>query len=239
MGNQQPKDPPKELDYDLWLGPAAWEPYRENHSHFQWRWYWNFAAGMTGDWGVHMLDIALLGMSKDDNLVMPTSVSAYGGKLIAPNDDRTTPDTQVAIYQFPGFVLQWETHNGNYGMDGGGDHGTEFLGTEGRLLVDRGGWQVWDKDGKPVDKPASSRKVGDHMADFLDAMRTRKMTRADIASLHQTTTVCHLANLAFQAGHTLEWDPQKEVVTNDRRAMDLLPYRRPYRKPWSLPNVKV
>jgi len=240
MGKQQPKDPPKELDYDLWLGPAAWEPYQDNKSHFQWRWYWNYAGGMTGDWGVHIMDIALLGMApNDDDLPMPTSVSSYGGKLIAPDDDRTTPDTHLAIFQFPGFILQWETHDGNYGMDGGGDHGTEFIGTNGRLIVDRGGWQIWDRDNKPVEKVSSSRKVEDHNGNFLDCMRTRQAPRAPIESLHKTTTLCHLANLAMLAGHTLEWDPKREVVTNDKRAMDLLPYRRPYRKPWSLPTVKV
>lgn len=239
MGNQQPKAPPAELDYDLWVGPAAWQPYQENRCHGNFRYFFNFAAGMTGDWGVHMLDIALLGMSQGDDLVMPERVTSYGGKLNAPTDDRTTPDTQLAVYHYPDFVLHWETHRGNYGMDGGGDHGTEFLGTEGRLVVDRSGWNVFDNDGKPKDKLSSERKVGDHNADWLEAVRTRGPVRADVASLHQTTTVCHLANLAYLAGHELEWDTKREVVKNDKRAMELLPYRRSYRKPWSLPIVKV
>ena len=240
VGQQQPKAPPAELDYELWVGPAAFEPYRENRAHYNWRWYMNYGSGMTGDWGVHMIDIAALGMSPDDdNLVMPTSVSSYGGKFLAPEDDRTAPDTHVALYEYPDFVMQWETHAGGYGMDGGGDHGAEFLGTNGRLMVDRGGWQLWDRDNKPMEKVASDRKVNDHNGNFLDCMRTRRQTRAPIESLHKTTTLCHLANLAMLAGHTIEWDAAREVVTNDRRAMDLLPYRRPYRKPWTLPTVKV
>lgn len=240
MGRQQPSAPPAALDYDLWLGPAASVPYRENRCHYNWRWYFNFAGGMAGDWGVHMMDIALLGMAPDDDhLPMPLSVSAHGGKLLAPDDDRTTPDTHIAIFQFPTFVMQWEAHAGNYGMDGGGDHGAEFLGANGRLMVDRGGWQVWDRDNKPMEKTASSRRVADHNGNFLDCMRSRATPRAPVDSLHQTTTVCHLANLALLAGRTLEWDARREVVTNDRRAMDLLPYRRPYRKPWTLPTVKA
>ncbi len=88
IGKQQPKSPPSSLDYDFWVGPAEMVPYQENRCHFSWRWYWNFAAGMTGDWGVHMMNIGLLAMSADQDLVMPQEISATGGKLAWPDDDR-------------------------------------------------------------------------------------------------------------------------------------------------------
>jgi Predicted dehydrogenases and related proteins len=239
MGKEAPKSVPSALDYDLWVGPAAWEPYQENRCHYRFRWYFNYAGGMTGDWGVHMIDVVLLGMSKSDDLVMPTRVASYGGKLFTgPEDDRTTPDTQIAIYEFPGWMLQWEVHVGGQGLDGGRDHGALFIGTEGRLLVDRGGWSLFDNAGKPVEKPATANpRVGDHNDNFLTCLKTREIPRSGIASMHQTTTVCHLANLAYLHGGAITWDPAREVVTNDKKAMDLLPYRRPYRKPWSLPKV--
>jgi predicted dehydrogenase len=248
LGNEQPTTPPAELDYDFWVGPAAFEPYQKNRCHWVFRWYFNYASGMTGDWGVHMMDIALLGMSKDNNLVMPRKISSYGGKLYSgPKDDRTTPDTQIAIYEFPDFLLQWEVHVGGQspgqGLDGGRDHGTLFIGENGRLLVDRGGWSIFDKDGKPVEKPASRRPVGsaggpnNHQTNWLECLKTREQPRSDIASMHQTTTVCHLANLAYLHGGAIEWDAAKEVVKNDSKAMDLLVYQRPYRKPWELPRI--
>lgn len=245
MGDKQPTTPPSALDYDLWVGPAAFEPYQENRCHYNFRWYFNYAGGMTGDWGVHMIDIVLLGMSKGNNLVMPTRVSSFGGKYFTgPNDDRTTPDTQIAIYEFPGWVMQWEVHVGGQGLDGGGDHGSLFIGTEGRVLVDRRGWTIYDNSGKPVDKPVkelggldTAPRVTDHNQNFLDCMKTREQPRSDIASMHQTTTVCHLGNLAYQHGSAIEWDPAKELVTSDRKAMNHLSYRREYRKPWSLPKV--
>lgn len=240
MGRRGPEKPPAELDYDFWVGPAAFVPYKPNNCHYNFRWYFNTAGGMCGDWGVHMMDIALLGMSRDDHdLPMPQRISAVGGKLAAPDDDRTTPDTHIAIYQYPDWVLHWEAHAGNYGVDGGGDHGTEFIGSSGRLLVDRGGWRVWDNDGKELPKEGSPRRVADHIGNFIECVKTRELPRSDIFSMHQTTTVCHLANLAYLAKDTIEWDAAAEKVTNNKAAMDLLPYRRPYRKPWSLPNVKV
>lgn len=259
MGRQQPKTPPSELDYDLWVGPAEKVAYQDNRCHYNFRWYFNYAGGMTGDWGVHMMDIVLLGMSADNNLVMPRRVSSYGGKMFTgADDDRTTPDTQMAIFEFPGsagsravppegWLLQWEVHVGpqtpGNGLDGGRDHGSLFIGTEGRVLVDRSGWTITDKDGKPVEKPASQRSVGgnngpsNHQVDWLECLKTRQQPRADIASMHQTTTVCHLANLAYLHGGAIEWDAAKEEVTNDRDAMELVVYRREYRKPWSLPKL--
>jgi predicted dehydrogenase len=238
MGAQKTAPPPSELDYDLWVGPAAYEPYQANRCHYNFRWYFNYAAGMTGDWGVHMIDIVLLGMSKDNNLVMPRRVSSYGGKLFTGRaDDRTTPDTQIAIYEFPDWVMQWEVHVGGQGLDGGKDHGALFIGTEGRLLVDRSGWSLFDNDGKPVEKPAPGERVEDHNANFLACMKSRTPPRSDIASMHQTTTVCHLANLAYLRGAAIEWDAEKETVRNDKEALKLLPYQREYRKPWALPRV--
>ena len=121
--------------------------------------------------------------------------------------------------------------------------GSLFIGENGRVLVDRSGWSIVDRDGNPVEKPASARLVGsaggpsNHQTEWLQCLRTRQQPRSDISSMHQTTTVCHLANLAYLRGGAIEWDAAKETVKNDTKAMDLLPYQRPYRQPWSLPKI--
>jgi predicted dehydrogenase len=234
-------------------------PYQENRCHYNFRWYFNYAGGMTGDWGVHMIDMVLLGMSRNNNIVMPRRVSSFGGKhYTGPGDDRTTPDTQIAIMEFPGgqpnssqavpptgWLLQWEVHVGSQaagnGLDGGRDHGSEFIGSEGRVLADRSGWSIFDKDGKPVEKPATQRPALDgmsrHAEEWLECVRARRQPSSDIASMHQTTTACHLANLAYLHGGAIEWDAAREFVTNDKRAMNHIAYQRPYRRPWSLPKV--
>ncbi|GAB4451856.1 MAG: Gfo/Idh/MocA family oxidoreductase [Armatimonadaceae bacterium] len=238
-GKQKPKDPPAELDYDLWVGPAAYEPYQDNRCHFQFRWYYNYAGGMTGDWGVHMIDTVLLGMNPGNDFQMPQRIACYGGKWVCdPDDDRTTPDTQLAIYQFPEYALHWEVSVSGRGVGGTNDHGAEFVGTDGRIVVDRGGWTLFNNKNEPQEKPKTNRGT-DHQQNWIDAVKSRKIEdlRSEISSMHQTTAICHLANLALMAGHELEWDGKKQEVTNDRRAKDLLPYRRSYRKPWSLPRV--
>jgi predicted dehydrogenase len=224
---------PASLDYDLWLGPAAHVPYIPEYTHFNWRWFLNYGSGMTGDWGVHMMDIGLLAMSKDTDLVMPTEVAAYGGKLAWPDDDRTAPDTHLAIMKFsnPNFVFQWETGRDHIGRP---DHGTEFVSEDGRVLtVWRGGWRVRDKEGKELPKENSSVPT-DHWQNFLDCVKDRSQPRSNIASMAQTTIVCHLANAALLAGETVRWDKTKMDIVG-KAGKNTLSYQRSYRKPWKLP----
>lgn len=241
QGKGHAEAPPASLDYDLWVGPAAFEPYQSNRCHGSFRWFFNYAAGLTGDWGVHMIDIVLLAMSPGTDLVMPSRVSSVGGKIVCgADDDRTTPDTQQAVYRFdkpdgtPDWVMQWEVRVGGPGIDGGGHHGSEFIGQNGRLLVDRGGWSVWTPDNKPLEK-TSSPAVDDHWRNWLDCVKTREQPRSHLASMFQTTAACHLANIAYLSGETVEWDNEARAVRGSRKALEALPNRRRYRRPWTLP----
>lgn len=247
QGKSQPQNPPAGFDYDFWVGPAQWEPFQPNRQHGSFRWFFNYAGGLTGDWGVHMIDIALLAMSQNDHdLPMPTLVSSVGGKIVCgPDDDRTTPDTQLAIFQFnkpdgtPDWLLHWEVRVGGPGIDGGGHHGTEFIGQNGRLLVDREGWRIWTPDNKPLEKTPSPRRVNDHWQNWLDCIKSRELCRSDLYSMFQTTAVCHLANIAYRTGEHLEWDNAHLTIRNSRKAREDMVFQRKYRKPWSLPMHKA
>jgi predicted dehydrogenase len=240
VGNQQPSTPPKNLDYDFWTGPAAMIPYSPNHVHSNWRWFMNYGTGMTGDWGVHMMDIALLGMSKDTDLVMPTEVTSYGGRLAFPNDDRTAADTVQTIMRFkdPDFVLHWETGREHPDRP---DHGTEFIGADGRTVrVWRGGWKILDPNGKELPNEISMEAappMTDHWREWLDCVKTRTQPRSNLASMAQTTITCHLANVSLLAGETVRWDKQKMDLIG-KAGRDTQSYQREYRKPWKLPIYK-
>lgn len=236
-GKQTTKDVPSGFDYNTWVGPAKLEPYQENRCHWNWRWFWNYGGGMTTDWGVHMMDIALLGMSKDQNLVMPTHVSAYGGKWSILDDDRTAPDVTEAIYHFEDphpWVMHWSVCRAMPGKPG---HGTEFHSEDGRVLrVWRGGWLILGADGKELPKEESPA-LGDHWRNFVDCVKTRNTPRADLRSVAQSTIVCHLSNIALVSGKQVHWDNKKWDVVN-KEAKSVEPYRREYRKPYKLPMYK-
>jgi predicted dehydrogenase len=222
------------LDYDMWVGPADFVPYQSNRCHYNWRWYMDFGGGLSTDWGVHMMDIALLGMSKDQDLVMPTKVNSFGGQLAFPDDDRNAPDTMEAIYEFkdPDFVMHWAINRDHPGMEG---HGTEFVSADGRTLrCWRGGWKILDPGGKELPKEESAPPPN-HWRNWVDCVKTRTQPRAHLGSVAQTTAVCHLSNVALYAGETVRWDAKKMDIAG-KAGKNTQQYRRPYRKGYELPK---
>jgi predicted dehydrogenase len=232
VGREDPSAPPPSLDWDFWLGPAPYTGYRNNRCPYQWRWFYEYGTGETGDSGAHMMDLILLGMG----VTSPREVASYGGKLVCgEGDDRTTPDTQMVIYKFDEFVMNWEVHVGGPGLDGGSGMGAEFIGEKGWLLVDRARWTVHGVDEQPV----TIREVGNHAGNFLDCIKSREKPRSDIESMAHTTIMCHLGNIAYRVGRSIRWDAEKGLITGDEEAMSCPQYRREYRKPWKLPIYKA
>lgn len=102
---KQPDAPvPAGVNYDLWLGPAQKRPFNPNRFHFNFRWFWDYAGGLMTDWGVHLVDYALLGMNAKD----PLTVMASGGKMAYPDDAAETPDTLATVYDYGDFIMLWE-----------------------------------------------------------------------------------------------------------------------------------
>ena len=231
---------PSTLDYELWTGPAAMTPYREKGVHFNWRWFLNYGSGMTGDWGVHMIDIALLAMSPGNELVMPTEVYANGGKWAYPEDDRTAPDTVIATMRFkdPDFVMHWETQRSHPSRP---DQGVQFIGADGRtLMVWRRGWKVTDKAGIPLPKTTLDKDLvplaEDHWQNWLNCIKSRKTPRAPLSSLAQTTIVCHLINASQSSEEVVRWNNRLKDIEGSS-GKNTTSYVREYRRPYQLPKV--
>jgi predicted dehydrogenase len=229
---------PAGVDYDFWLGPAPKRPFNKNRFHFTFRWFWDYAGGMMTDWGVHIIDYALFGMKAK----APKSVMAMGGKFAYPEDACETPDTQQALYEFDGYTMLWDHGIGIDGGYYGRSHGVGFVGNNGTLVVDRGGWEVMPEGG---DNPAMERvelQKGDgqglnnHMKNFIDCIKDRdKVPNTNIEIAANTARVCHLGNIAFKTGRRLYWDADKSNFIGDDDANNYLVPT--YRAPWELPKV--
>jgi predicted dehydrogenase len=179
------------------------------------------------DWGVYMIDIVLLAMQQTD----PISVAAAGGKLTC-NDDRDTPDTLQAVYQFRKWVLNWEHRFNNVrGLDGGNEHGAEFIGDRGSLIVDRNGYQYFPETPDAEKPPKLERRDSTDWQNFFDCVKSRKQPASDIGSMAKTTMLCLLGNIALQSGKTLRWDAHKQDVANHGDVRHYISYEREYRKP--------
>jgi predicted dehydrogenase len=229
---------PAGVDYDFWLGPAPQRAFNKNRFHFTFRWFWDYAGGMMTDWGVHIIDYALFGMKAK----APKSVMAMGGKFAYPEDACETPDTQQALYEFDGYTMLWDHGIGIDGGYYGRSHGVGFVGNNGTLVVDRGGWEVIPEGG---DNPAMERvelQKGDgqglnnHMKNFIDCIKDRdKVPNTNIEIAANTARVCHLGNIAFKTGRRLYWDAGNSNFIGDDDANSYLVPQ--YRAPWELPKV--
>lgn len=222
--------PPAGFDYDFWLGPAPKRPYNPNRAHWNWRWFYDYGGGLVTDWGVHMMDIVFQGMQQSD----PKSVACTGG-IYALKDERDTPDTMQAIYEFPNFLMNWETRFSNgRGLDGGRTHGAEFIGSNGTLVVDRTDYQWFPEKPENAGPVPPEKSQHDHWKNFIDCVKSRAKPRSDIESMAKTTMCCHLANIAYQSGKTIRWDANKQDLVNPADASGCKSYERPYREPWKL-----
>ena len=229
---------PEGVDYDFWLGPASKRPFNENRFHFTFRWFWDYAGGMMTDWGVHIVDYALFGMQE----YAPKSVMAMGGKFAYPDDACETPDTLQAIYEFDDFTMLWDHGIGIDGGYYGRSHGVGFVGNEGTLVVDRGGWEVIPepKGGNPtlerVDLIGGDGKgLPNHMANFIDGIKNGAELNCPIEIAAGVARTCHLGNVAFKTGRRLYWDADSSKFINDKEADSYLAPT--YREPWTLPKV--
>lgn len=220
---------PPGVNYDMWLGPAPDRPFQPNRFHYNWRWFWDYATGELGNWGVHMLDIARWGLGVD----LPTKVSGMGDKLYF-DDDQETPDCLVVNYSFPGGkMLTWEQRLfSKYGLDGR-SAAAAFYGDKGTLIVDRGGWKVYGDTESPSSD--TSDQSGAHYRNFIDCIKSRAKPNADILTGHLSTALCHLGTVSQRTGRTLEFDPAAGIITNDPEADKLL--TREYRQGYELPAV--
>jgi predicted dehydrogenase len=243
IGNPPDGAPPSGLDWDMWLGPAPKRPFNPNrfgvvpdaYSHF--RWFWDYAGGMMTDWGVHLIDIVQWAMDVD----APSSASAVGGKFCL-EDNRETPDTIIATYQYPEFVLTYENRvcNGRTLNEHG--YGIEFYGTEGTLFVDRSGFELVPETRRDDETvvarmlPVRRQRTEDdptHARNFIDCVKSRAEPICDIEIGHRSSSTAMLGNLAYRSGASVDWDAAKEAVKNDNpKAAALI--ERAYRAPWVL-----
>jgi predicted dehydrogenase len=258
FGSPSDCEPPVELDYDRWLGPAPKRPYNPNRAIYHFRWFWDYSGGQMTNLGQHSLDIVHWFLEATG----PTAVSSAGGRF-ALKDNGETPDTQDALFEYPGWTATWSQRECSRGAAPA--TGLEFCGTAGSLKISRKGFivtpdpkvapaEVIPRFGAPhpVGGPATTGqrelaasanavvedRSGDefdqfkrHARNFLDCVRSRRDPISELEGAHGVATACHLANLSLRLGRKLRWDAQGETVVADPEAVALL--ERPYRAPWN------
>jgi predicted dehydrogenase len=215
---------PKNIDYDLWQGPAPERPYLDNLVHYNWHWRWHWGGGEIANNGPHAFDLARWGLGVE----YPTRVTCNGGRYHF-EDDQETPDTSIATVHFGRKCLVW---------DGSSCHPraneqlpfVAWYGDNGSLANYGNGYKVFDPKGKLVGEGNGPGGDKGHIENFLKAIRGETKPNSEIAVGQTSTLLCHLSNIAYRTGHTIHFDPKTRTIIDDGEADKL--WGRQYRPGW-------
>ncbi len=224
-----PSDPPPELDYNFWVGPSRMEPYIKGRVHMNWRWNYNIGGGQLLDWIGHHCDIAHWGMNCDEGSG-PLEVEGFGE--FPPKDAVWNTATKYKITcKYPNDITMIIA--GGYGEI---RSGTKWIGTDGWVWVDRGGFDAstieWFQQIPPDKYKVQLYKSSNHMRNFIDCVKSRERTITPAETAHHSAIPGHLGLIAMLVGRKIKWDSAKEEILDDAEASKLL--SRPYREPWKL-----
>jgi len=220
--------PPRELDYNMWIGPSRMEPFIQVRSHMNWRWNYNTGGGQLLDWVGHHVDIAHWGLGFDNN--GPSEVEGHGE--FPPQNAIWNTSTKYRIeLKYPNDIQMT--------IAGGHDDiksGTKWIGTDGWVWVDRGHFEASNQDWRDIKElPDDVAKIKlihstNHYRNFIDSVRSRQPTIAPADTAHHSAVPGHLGLISMLVGRKLHWDVEKEEILGDPTATDLMSrvFRSPY-----------
>ena len=245
IGKMSPESPPKDFNWDMWLGPRPSIPYKYNIAPYTFRWWRDYSSQM-GNWGVHYMDVIRWMMGEK----APIAISTHGGKYVL-DDDSTIPDTLQVTFEFAsGAIILFSDYEVNSGpMTTFGE--IELRGTKGTLQASetaykivpasKGQFQTWENLMEAeeyenvnhlLDDGSSAESTSTLIRNFLDCIKSRQTPLCPLEEGHRSTSFAHLANIALATKTRLLWDAEKEQFTNSTEANNFLHYE--YRKPWKL-----
>ncbi|MCS6864241.1 MAG: Gfo/Idh/MocA family oxidoreductase [Gemmataceae bacterium] len=219
IGHKPEKDPPADLDWNLWLGPARQQKYHENLVHYRWHWFWDFGNGDIGNQGVHEMDKARWVIP---NATWPRSVVSFGGRY-ANNDQGQTPNALVSIFDFGDTWLIFETRGLKSPAFRGLSIGNILHFEEG-IVAGNKFYPKGQGDGEPIPKVSGDKRGGDHFTNFIQCVRSRDSAKlhADIEVGHYSSGLCHLGNISYRLGTPASYDPKLGKVLGDDYATEAL-----------------
>lgn len=245
IGKLKPEKPPKDFDWDMWLGPRTYRPYQYNIAPYMFRWWSDYSSQM-GNWGVHYMDVIRWMMGE----TAPVAINAQGGNYVIDHD-ADIPDTMQVTFEFAsGKLISFSIYEGSGGnMFPYGE--LELRGTKGNLYSSERGYRIvpsksgqfqswreqieeeeYSNPDRILNDGSSSDSTTGLIRNFLDCIKSRQNPLCTLEEGHRSTTFAHLANISLKLKQRLEWDSTNETFKNNTTANELLTYN--YREPWKL-----
>jgi predicted dehydrogenase len=228
---------PRNLNWDLWLGPAPARPYHSEYVPKTWRRWWDFGEGILGDMACHYMDLPFWALK----LRYPSSVGAEGPAI----NTETVPEWLIVRYVFPARGDQSELRLTWY--DGGKQpdlvaqgkapnwpNGVLFVGDKGMLIADYTRRKLLPEDkfaNFQPPEPSIAKSIGHH-EEWIQACKTGSETTCNFAYASALTETVLLGNVAYRSGCKLDWDAKALKARNTPQSENYI--RTEYRKGWTL-----
>ena len=229
---------PQTLDWELWQGPAPRRPYKDNIHPYNWHWFRNWGTGEVHNNGTHEIDICRWALDVD----LPERVSSVGGKYTY-QDDWEFVDNQQVTFKYPkGKFITWTGHSRGLIQPKRPGRGVTIYGSKGSIQLDRNFYKLYDLGGNliksefenEISQTTDTRGQGNldvnHVGNLFDGIRKDKSLHAEIKDASISTLLCHLANMAQDAGEELHIDQQSGKVLNNLNVMKN--WKLEYEKGW-------
>lgn len=223
-----PQPVPGHIDYNLWAGPAPMSPVMRQSFHYDWHWQWNWGDGEMANWGVHYLDDLhhLLGWND-----VPNRMIAAGNRF-AWDDNGETPNMHFSLMYYDDLPIVVDIRNLPDPKRRGGNSGAVYLGARhgnyiqcehASVRLARGGGGAYDNDGQRIHQYKGDGG-GAHARNFIDAIRSgrRQDLAAEIEGGHQSTVICHQANIAWRAGAETSVEEVRAAMKSHEDALNTL-----------------
>jgi predicted dehydrogenase len=196
---------PSNLDWARYLGPVKWREW-DPPQYFNFRAYLDFGGGQITDLFTHWIDVVHMFMEQDN----PTSAVASGG-VYHYKDGRTAPDTICVFLEYP---ANWTATFEATLAPGITGAGVEMCGTEGKLFITRGQFEFTPagRGAKPTVVKSPKEQTIEHVENFLDCCRTRKLPNGDVYIGHRSAQASHLGNIAYVEKRRIKFDPVREEI---------------------------
>ena len=238
IGYASPKDPPKELDFNLWLGPAKEQPYHANLVHYRWHWFWDFGNGDIGNQGVHEIDKARWAIRGG---LLPRTVFSLGGRLGHTQPDQgETPSSQIALLDYGETLLIFEVRGLPSKAYRGAKVGNTYHLEAGTIVIGDGRSTKFYPQGsnkaEPLPEVTTAAKYeprgGNHFGNFITAVRSRRTEdlNAPIVEGHYSAALIHLANASYRLGEAVPFNPRTKAFGDNKEAYETLARMEEYLK---------
>ena len=259
IGRVQEASIPKGVHWDLYLGPAPYRAFTLNRFHYGWHFFRDTSTTEIGNNGVHYLDVARWALGQS---VHPLKIHCAGGRF-ADDSEQETPNVQTATFEYADGTLLEIDMTTLYSPTFGGTRMGAFFYTPEGYVASTDNWSAVRGEFTPGTRPdlpsgvslratnLSFPKIAyhpgpeipdleekevSHFENFIAAVRSRKREdlHCEIEDGHLSTSLCHLANISFQTGRKLVFDPATETFPGDEEANRRL--TREYREPYVVPD---